>query len=147
VFNLIVRMVQDPGAAEDLTQEVFAKVFRSGGILDHAHDQVEHGPLVSHDELARRLLTSGQGLRDDLRVVGCAEIAPGERSGGFVSGHTQSRVADERHVDEVPLHEPPGGNPVSVHPRCRDLEWTPTRPAKANTHGAVHAGRRTPASR
>ena len=29
VFNLIVRMVQDPGTAEDLTQEAFAKVFRS----------------------------------------------------------------------------------------------------------------------
>ena len=29
VFNLIVRMVQDPSTAEDLTQEAFAKVFRS----------------------------------------------------------------------------------------------------------------------
>jgi RNA polymerase sigma-70 factor, ECF subfamily len=34
VFNLIVRMVQDAGTAEDLAQETFAKVFRSLGTFD-----------------------------------------------------------------------------------------------------------------
>jgi RNA polymerase sigma-70 factor (ECF subfamily) len=34
VFNLIVRMVQDGGTAEDLAQETFAKAFRSLGTFD-----------------------------------------------------------------------------------------------------------------
>jgi RNA polymerase sigma-70 factor (ECF subfamily) len=36
VYNLIARLVQDPGMAEDLTQETFIKMFRALGTFDPA---------------------------------------------------------------------------------------------------------------
>ena len=34
VYNLIARLVQDPGMAEDLTQDTFVKMFRALGTFD-----------------------------------------------------------------------------------------------------------------
>jgi RNA polymerase sigma-70 factor, ECF subfamily len=54
VYSLIVRMVQDPGAAEDLAQEVFIKAFRRLETYDSARKfsswlfKIAHNTTIDH---------------------------------------------------------------------------------------------------
>ena len=61
-------------AAEDLHEGFLRQVFRRGGVLHHANDQVEDGALVAADDLAGGELMPGERLRDDLHVRRGGEV-------------------------------------------------------------------------
>ena len=58
IYSLVIRMVRDPSAAEDLAQEVFCKAFRALGSFDHSRKfsswlfKIAHNAAI--DQLRKR---------------------------------------------------------------------------------------------
>jgi RNA polymerase sigma-70 factor (ECF subfamily) len=82
VFNLIARMVQEAAVAEDLTQEAFAKVFRSLRTFDTELRfsawilKIAHNTAIDHLRLFRPQLVPLDEARDEAPSI--AERLPDE---------------------------------------------------------------------
>ena len=144
--------IERPQAAEDLRERLLCQVFGRARILHHPDDQVEHGPLIAADDLARGRLVPGEGLADNLRVRRGGEVGSLERRSGLETAHMRSGQSDERHRDEVPLDERAMRRPsalrfrlLAVAPRLRadPCRTAPRRSVARASRRRCHHARRS----
>lgn len=98
VYNLVARLVQDPGLAEDLTQDAFLKMFRGLGQYDASLRfsswlfRIAHNTAIDHLR-QRRLLLAPPRLDDDGEQVDPLEGLPDLRADSPEQAATRRQMA------------------------------------------------------